>query len=85
MSDGGQEMLNPDETQPPFEETIDLIAESLQPTTALPISEAAALAATRTPEADDGAVASTEPVTPVVEQPTEPPPAWLPRFRRGGR
>ena len=71
-------MLDPNDI-PPYEETMDLIAESLQPTTALPISEAAALAAM----SEETGVSTTLPVTPAVEKPTEPPPAWLPRFRRG--
>jgi len=67
---------------PPMEETTDLMEEALQPTTALPISEAAALAASMI---EPGAVSPSLPLTPNLGQPTEPPPAWLPRIGDGGQ
>ena len=66
------------------EETTDIVDEALQPTTALPISEAAALAASMAPN-EAGAVSPSLPLTPSVGQPTEPPPAWLPRAGNGGK
>ena len=73
-NNGGVKMYNQDEP----DDAVDLVEEAFQPTTMLPISEAAALAASMA-QAGQSGVAQTLPVTPNVDQPTEPPPAWLPR------
>lgn len=70
---------------PSLEETTDLMQEALQPTTVLPVLEANVLAASL---ADDETkihrvVAPSLPVTPIPENPTEPPPAWLTHQNEG--
>jgi len=85
VDDGGSMIYTHDYEiagDPPMEETTDLMEEALQPTTALPISEAAALAATMF---SASAVAPSLPLTPNIGAPTEPPPAWLPRSGDGGQ